>query len=198
MSVKQDRVAARTVTDLERKYSFGKTFAEMQGMIDDSRDRVSEIEDKVDSLDGTSSTSLTRNDVEIMLKAERQQTDYDIGKVNDRVDEVKATAELKVTADQVQATITKELSNGVTIDKDHAFTADGLIISQSGSPVENRVDHTGVYVTRHDENVLTADLNGVTATDLHAKTYLKVGSGEGRSRFEDYGIDRIGCFWIGG
>ena len=33
------------------------------------------------------------------------------------------------------------------------------------------------------------------AVDLHASTYLMVG---GRSRFENYGTDRTGCFWIGG
>jgi hypothetical protein len=46
--------------------------------------------------------------------------------------------------------------------------------------------------------LLTADNSGVTAYNLHAKTYLIVGT---TSRFEDYEKDgeiRTGCFWIGG
>jgi hypothetical protein len=42
--------------------------------------------------------------------------------------------------------------------------------------------------------LLTANHNGVEAKDLHARTYLIVG---GKSRFENYGSDRTGCFWIG-
>jgi len=43
-----------------------------------------------------------------------------------------------------------------------------------------------------------ANKDGVDAKDLHAKTYLIIGEGEGRSRFEDYSPNRTGCFWIGG
>jgi hypothetical protein len=42
--------------------------------------------------------------------------------------------------------------------------------------------------------MLAATSAGVDATNLHAKTYLIVG---GRSRFENYGASRTGCFWIG-
>ena len=40
MSVKQDRTYARTAQDIERKYAFGKTFSEMLGLINDTRDDV--------------------------------------------------------------------------------------------------------------------------------------------------------------
>jgi hypothetical protein len=55
-----------------------------------------------------------------------------------------------------------------------------------------------MYVKKGANDVLVANKDGVEATDLHAKTYLIVGKGDGRSRFEDYGINRTGCFWIGG
>jgi hypothetical protein len=71
-------------------------------------------------------------------------------------------------------------------------------VAKSGSEIENTVDHTGMYVKKLGDNVLVANNKGVEATDLHAKTYLKIGKNEGRSRFEDYGIDRTACFWIGG
>ena len=56
-----------------------------------------------------------------------------------------------------------------------------------------------MYVKKANaEDVLVANSEGVKATDLHAKTYLIIGEGDGRSRFEDYGIKRTGCFWVGG
>jgi hypothetical protein len=61
----------------------------------------------------------------------------------------------------------------------------------------NVIDNTGMYVKRGNENMLTANNKGVDAVNLHAKTYLIIGEGDGRSRFEDYSINRTGCFWIG-
>lgn len=39
---KQDRVAPRTATDIERKYNFGKSFAEVMGIAEDARDVAEE------------------------------------------------------------------------------------------------------------------------------------------------------------
>ena len=44
MSAKQDRQGVRTASDLERKYNFGKSFAEVMGIATDARDSVNEIE----------------------------------------------------------------------------------------------------------------------------------------------------------
>ena len=50
-------------------------------------------------------------------------------------------------------------------------------------------------VHRGNEEVLTANNEGVKAEDLHATTYLIIGN---NSRFEDFKNDRSACFWIGG
>ena len=59
-------------------------------------------------------------------------------------------------------------------------------------------DGMSIYRTNDNEEVLTADSDGVNAFNLHARTYLIIGE---TSRFEDYVKDskkRTGCFWIGG
>lgn len=76
-------------------------------------------------------------------------------------------------------------SNGLTIDKDSSITKtqitpDGMSVYSKSSGSENAV--------------LVANSYGVEAKNLDASTYLIVG---GRSRFENYGSDRTGCFWIG-
>lgn len=45
MSKKQDRVPARTPTDLERKYNFGKSFAEVYGLATDAQKAADQAED---------------------------------------------------------------------------------------------------------------------------------------------------------
>lgn len=51
MSTKQDRVSARTPTDLERKYNFGKTFAEMFGLANEAKRAADAAKDAVDDFD---------------------------------------------------------------------------------------------------------------------------------------------------
>lgn len=56
---KQDRQGVRTATDLEQKYSFGKSFAEVMGIANDARDKAEEASNSVSGLD----ESLTAEEV---------------------------------------------------------------------------------------------------------------------------------------
>jgi hypothetical protein len=200
MSDKQDRVAPRTATDLERKYQFGKTFSEMLGLISDARDKVDEVESGLTNEITKMSTSLKRSEESIEAHAEQLTQVYEnIGKVDESVSEVKKSVDAKMDASQISFVIKEEmLTNGVSVEMGYSFTKDGLNIEKSGEEMSNKLDHTGMYVKRSGDEILTANNKGVVAKDLHAKTYLIIGSGDGRSRFEDYGIDRVGCFWMGG
>ena len=164
MSSKQDRAAPRTVADIERKYNFGKSFAEVIGMINDTREEVDEAYSEL-------------NDVK------------------------EQTSTLSRTTTELEATFQTVIDDGVSrvvTKTGYVFDSEGLKISKSGEQMTNLLDNTGMYVKRSGADVLAANDEGVVALDLHAKTYLKVGSGDGRCRFEDYGTDRIGCFWTGG
>ena len=164
MSVKQDRSAARTAADIERKYSFGKKFSEILGLIDESRDKVDSVE------------SSLRNEI------------------------TKTATELSRDTESVNIAVKQIIENGVDrveTKTGYRFDHDGLTVSKSGEEMTNVIDNTGMYVKRGSENMLTANNKGVDAVNLHAKTYLIIGEGDGRSRFEDYSINRTGCFWIG-
>ena len=193
MSVKQDRTHARTVQDIERRYSFGKTFAETLGIANDLRDKVEAVESGLRDEFNNLSTSLKRDTQQIVANAKKE--------LSDSISELSSEVELKLDAESVNIIVEQEISKGVDrveTKTGYKFDSDGLNISKSGTEMTNLVDNTGVYVKKSGENVLVANNEGVEATDLHAKTYLKVGAGEGRSRLEDYSIDRTGCFWIGG
>lgn len=92
----------------------------------------------------------------------------------------------------------KEIDS-VTTSSGYTFNADGLTIYRDGEEIKSLLCNTGMYVTRSDEEVLTADNTGVSAINLSARQYLIVGE---NSRFEDYSSDagtkRTACFYIGG
>ena len=200
MSVKQDRSYARTAQDIERKYSFGKTFGEMLGLINDNRDKVDSVESEFRDEIKEQTTALRRDSREIVLEAEERLT-QSIADVSNSVADLSSKVEMKLDAEAVRVEIEKEISDGVdrvVTKTGYVFNEDGLSISKEGEEIKNKLDNTGMYVKKQDEEILTANKDGVKATDLHAKTFLIIGAGNGRSRFEDYGADRTACFWIGG
>lgn len=197
MSEKQDRQGVRTASELERKYNFGKTFSEMIGLINESRDKVDSVESTLRNEIIEQSTSLTRNTEQIVMQAEQRLTN-NINEVDGKLTDIQKEVSLKLSADDVTIAVREEVGSGVEItETGYKFDADGLTISQRGEPIENHLDNTGMYVRKDGDAILTANKDGVEAVNLHASTYLIVGSGDGRSRFEDYGIDRTGCFWVG-
>lgn len=193
MSAKQDCTYARTVQDLERKYAFKKSFAETLGIATDTRDKVDSIQSDIENEFKEQATALKRDAQQIVVEA-METISKDIADISSKV-------EMKVDANDVTIIVEEEISKGVErveTKTGYVFDSDGMNISKSGEEMANTLDHKGMYVKKSGENILVADKDGVEATDLHAKTYLVIGAGEGRSRFEDYGKDRTGCFWIGG
>lgn len=103
---------------------------------------------------------------------------------------------LQQTAEGLQLSVEKVQTEGVSqvrTEKGFSFNDAGLTISQSGSAMENRLDETGMYVTRNGETILQANNTGVVATDVTVNNYLIIGK---HARFEDYESDRTACFWI--
>lgn len=209
MSEKQDRTYVRTAQDIERKYSFGKTFADMIGLINDNRDKVDSVESGLQMVNGyleitDNSTSLRRDTEEIVMDATetvKKELNDSISDISNEVSELSSKVELKLDAEAVNIAIEQEMAKGVDrveTKTGYRFDSDGLNISKSGEEMSNVLDNTGMYVKRNGEEILTANNNGVDAVNLHAKTYLIIGAGNGRSRFEDYLTNRTGCFWVGG
>lgn len=128
-----------------------------------------------------------------------------VGIVNTTNGELQQTREqistVEQTSSQLQVKIETINNDGVTKVRNTTgtFNEDGLEIDSSESPTKTQISPRGMEVYKkngtNEETVLTATDVGVDATNLHAKTYLIIG---GRSRFENYGTDRTGCFWIGG
>lgn len=76
---------------------------------------------------------------------------------------------------------------------DRGMTIEGT--TDNNNHIKTNISNQGMTVYADEEPKLVANEKGVAAQDLDATTYLSIG---GRSRFENYGTNRIGCFWIGG
>lgn len=155
-----------------------------------------------------------RMDVE-GLKVENKENDEKMASLSLSVDGIETEVQRQQTeidATCAQLTQIRQDSESVAIEiKDirdngvsrvettagYTFAEDGLRIQKSGEEMENRLDNTGMYVTRSGETILQANNNGVVATDVTVRNYLVVGE---HARFEDYnsGTDaqRTACFFV--
>lgn len=139
------------------------------------------ITTKVEKIEKTTDQLLTDTSEQIAaLRTEIQQTEKDL--------KILINEEISTEATEITTT------TGFT------FNQDGLTIDKSGSEIKTQITEDGMAVYKSNEEVLTADNQGVNATNLHARTYLII---NGNSRFENYespfdGSVRTGCFWIGG
>jgi hypothetical protein len=121
--------------------------------------------------------------------------------INADIERLTETVNAKVTATEVSLEIKKELENGVSkvaTGKGFTFDDSGLTIEDinpdSNNAIKTTVSNNGMTVYSNSDEVLTANDKGVTAKDLHARTYLIIGE---NSRLEDLN-NRTVCFWIGG
>ena len=176
----------------------------MLGLINDNRDKVDEVESTLRNEITETSTKLKRTAEEIVMDATatvRTELSEAVAGVDDSVAELSSKVEMKLDANAVTIEVQKEISKGVdrvVTKAGYEFSDEGLNISKSGDEMSNLLDHTGMYVKRDDEEILTANNRGVATENLHTRKYLIIGENGGRSRFEDYGIDRTACYWIGG
>ena len=170
----------------------GKTVEEIVGT------SVSEINGEIQSVrEYTAQLSLNSESI----KSSVSHIDGTIEGISDdlRNAEGRVTS-LEQTSSQFKLEVQKINDNGVSkvSNTTGVFDETGITVDNSESPTKTTITPDGMKVYRKrglgNEPVLSATSNGVDATNLHAKTYLIIGD---RSRFENYGSDRTGCFWIG-
>lgn len=127
------------------------------------------------------------------------------GRISQSVSELSSnidTIDSRVTdieqeSEEIRILVEKDVDHVVT-STGFTFDENGLSVHKSGEEMKNLLDNTGMYVTRSDSEVLTANNEGVRAINLLSKQYLIIGS---NSRFEDYtdgnNNTRTACFYIG-
>ena len=154
---KQDRQGARTAADLERRYNFGKTFAEVLGIASDTRDQVSAIESRLRSSVLEQVTAITRDTEQIVLSALESYAE------TSDLEELKATvsSQMSVMAEKIsmtfESTVTQitEVEGGLQtvvedLQKHFEFTVGGLVIKAGDHDMKLLLDNDVVAFYRGD------------------------------------------------
>lgn len=175
--------------------TLGDTIKQTFARVDKANKEITLIASKVD--ENNTKVSQLLLDTEAISASVSDTTntiDTLTGELNTVIKDVSA----KMTSEEVSIAINEAISNGansVSTSTGYTFNSDGLNITKTGSEISTLINEDGMRVSKNNEEVLTADNTGVNAINLTARQYLIIGS---RSRFEDYGSNRTGCFWIGG
>lgn len=147
------------------------------------------------------------------IKTENKDTQGRLAAINLSVEEITAQVSQQQTetkglrqkltsveqsAESVSIQVQSILENGtdkVKTGTGYTFDDDGIHIEREGSEIQNKLDHTGMYVTKSGKNVLKATAEGVEAIDITVENYLIVGP---HARFEKYSNNRTACFYMEG
>lgn len=182
--------------------SLGETLKQTYAKVDKANKQVTILVSENDAnKENITNLQLNTESINASVQKIETVTNETLDSINTELDTLTKKVETAVTAEAVEIAIKSELANGVSkVETTTGYKLDenGLTVSKTGSEMTTNIDEDGMSVYRSDEEVLTANNEGVTAYNLHAKTYLIVGT---TSRFEDYEKDgelRTGCFWLGG
>lgn len=187
-----EKTTASNALNLGEKLN--QTFAK----VDKANQRIELVASETSA--NTSALSTIQLDTESILAAVSSletKVDDSVEGTADAIEELSKKVETSMTSEQVQLAISTEIAKGtnkVETTTGFTFNEEGLSVSKTGSAISTTITENGMTVYKDNSEVLTANKDGVKAKDLHAETFLIIGT---NSRFQDYG-DRTGCFWIGG
>ena len=200
--VSESEVIKKSVDDLgNATTTLSNNYSELKQDVDGFKTTVAETYSTKDETEGVitlvndSVSAIEQNASSINASVKEVQASLDdmSGEMTTLSKQVSAS----MTSDQVKLEIQSQLS-GVSVDEvttstGYTFDSNGLTIDKNSSEMSTTITEDGMTVYKNNSAVLTANNNGVDAKNLHATTYLIVGN---NSRFENYGSNRTGCFFI--
>lgn len=179
--------------------TLGEALKQTYARVDKANKRIDMVvSDNTENRINISQITATTEGLKGKVESVEKTTQEALGNVNNEISTLTKSVEAKMTDQQVEFKINQALSNGVDkVETTTGFTFNdtGLTVSKTDTEMKTTITENGMTVFKNNQAVLTANKDGVDAKNLHATTYLIIGN---NSRFEDYGYNRTGCFWIGG
>lgn len=175
--------------------ALGQTYAKVDKINKEITLVASDVQDNYEEIAAIRLDTKSINQSVVNLQ---KNVDGSIEGIEGTIDALTKRVDQTITADSVETTVKTIIEqNGATkvITTSSTFDENGLTIAKDGSELTTTMSHDGLVINRDDMEVLRVDNQGVNAANLHATTYLIIGT---NSRFEDYDNNtRTGCFWIG-
>lgn len=179
--------------------SLGDALKQTYARVDKANKKIDIVaSDTASNKDAIAALQVNTESITASVSKIETDTNEAFSSLNDEIATLTSSVEAKVSAEDIALTIKNEMANGVdkvVTSTGFVFDETGLSVSRTDSEMTTTITEDGMKVFKDDTTVLTANNVGVDAANLHATTYLIIGT---NSRFENYGEDRTGCFWIGG
>lgn len=179
MSEKMDRQGARTVSQMEQKYKFGKQFREIMGVVEDVRGYAYEVESDLRSSIGDVYTAMSRSAEEIKLEASKtyiQQSAVEKVKEELRASFSETATEIRgevSSTKETQAEVNGELEKKIeAISKHFTFTENGMefgatFTDENGvevkSPHKIVIDNDHVTIYVNDKPIMPFNADGTAS-----------------------------------
>lgn len=154
-------------------------------------EKDAELNTKIAELD------MTSDNIKAYVEQSAANTDSQLEVFGKDIDLVTQRVEATMSSNDVELLVSNTVKKGIqSVTTTTGFTFDevGLTVSKSDSPMSTTVTEDGMYVKRDNETLLTANQKGVEANNLKSNFIII----SGRCRFEKYGSNRAGCYWLGG
>lgn len=186
MSEKQDRQGARTAADLERKYQFGKRFAEVMGVALDAQNAITVVDSELRLQIAEQYTKITRDTEAIILEALTkyvQTSDYD---------EFQRTVstQFKVMADEISANLQSATEWYTEVSEElDAVNQDLQGTKGSLSGVEQDITNLGNSL---DEYSTASEAFKQTVTEELTNAVNRISAAEGNITETDGKLEEVG------
>lgn len=149
-----------------------------------------------------SDITVTNNDISATVSSMKDTYDG----YADRINYVEEQTKLLMDDDSLDIRIQKIEDNGVSkvsTTNGYLFDDEGMMVYKDEAPTKTQVTHEGmtVYKKTSEEGfdpILTANDNGVDATNLKATNYIIINEESRLQTYTKNGKKRTACFWIGG
>ena len=191
-----------TTETASNSVNLGEVLKQTYAKVDKANKQVEILTSETSSYsEAIAALQMNTDSINISVQKMEENTAEVLEGMNADIMKLTSKVETAMTAEAVTIAIRNELANGVdkvVTSTGFTFNEEGLIVSKTGTEMTTKITEDGMSIQKDGAEMLTANNEGVTAYDLHAKTYLIIGES---SRFEDYDKDgetRTGCFWIGG
>lgn len=183
----------------ENPSSLGDALKQTYARVDKANKQIELVASDVQAnSEEIASLQLNIDSINMSVQETEKNMSETFGDMSEDIAELTKRVDATMTAEDITFLIQQEITMNGAVDSvvtstGFRFDKDGLTVSKSDSVMTTQITEDGLTVYRDGEEALVADNEGVKAANLHATTYLIVGT---YSRFEDYG-DRTCCFWIG-
>ena len=189
------------ITEEGQEITLKDAFSQLKQDVNGFDITVGDLENRIEAnKEAISTLQINADSISASVKQVEESMADTVDGINQNIETLTNRVDATMTATDVQLEIQSALANGiteVTTTTGFTFNETGLTVNKSDSEMSTTITEDGMIVKKNDEDMLTCNNQGVNAVNLHATTYLIIGTNSRFENFECGGRPCTACFWIG-